>query len=383
MSVNKEDILILFNGPHLAYSPTTIQLYDELSKKYTVTIIAQNPDNYNGQKLNNRNVLYHRYYHVKSRYFYLLLFKLLVLFNKEAKYFKQNGLDYKDYFFRFAFIKKQLRRKAYRRIIAIDIKNLFYCSLLKLRVDFLSLELCEHEELLPLADTGIIDCVIIQSPERYHYLFKDHRFTTFYVQNSPNYREFKIGNNRKGLVYAGGAYNVLGFYNCLNYIKKYPDEKLTVQGAVLSEDKKRIHTEYASLLAEDRLVINNVYLDNDDVVEYISKFEIGFCFYNFDEPSIQRNYFNYVSAPSGKMFKYLAAGVPVVASNILGFRFVEEFQCGILIDGLAEDDIRKAISVIRGNYAFYVENAIRAARHYSFDKALLPYLDYIEQPLPA
>jgi glycosyltransferase involved in cell wall biosynthesis len=383
MSVNKENILVLFNGPHLAYSPTTIQLYDELSKKYNVTIIAQDPDNYNGQKLNDRNVLYHRYYHVKSRYFYLMLFKLLVLFNKDAKYFRQNGLDYKDYFFRFSFIKKELTRKAYRRIIAIDIKNLFYCSLLKVKADFLSLELCEHEELLPLVDTSLIGCVIIQSPERYQYLFKNRRFTTFYVQNSPNYKELIIDAGRKGLIYAGGAYNVLGFYHCLNYIKKYADEKLTVQGALLNEDKKKVQAEYAALLAEDRLVINSVYLDNDDVVDYISKFEIGFCFYNFDEPSIQRNYFNYVSAPSGKMFKYLAAGVPVVASDILGFRFVKEFQCGILIDSLAEDEIRKAVSAIRDNYDFYVENAVKAARHYSFDKALLPYLHYVEQSFPA
>src|SRR5438445_3247673 len=101
----KEKILILFHGEHIAYSPTVIQIYDALSGKYDVTITAEHPISFNNQKLENRNVLYHRHYHVKGRQLYLLLFQLVVLFNKEARYFKRNKISYKEYFFRFLFIK--------------------------------------------------------------------------------------------------------------------------------------------------------------------------------------------------------------------------------------------------------------------------------------
>src|SRR5580698_468100 len=172
----EENILILFHGEHIAYSPTVIQLYDMLAEKYNVTITAQYPLSFNDQKLENRNVVYHRFFHVKSRYFYMALFPLIALFNKEARYFRKNKINYKQYFFRFLFIKKQLRKTKYKRVISVDIMNLLFCSILKTPTDFLSLELCVDEQHLPLVDTHYMNCVIIQSKERYEYLFKDKKY---------------------------------------------------------------------------------------------------------------------------------------------------------------------------------------------------------------
>ena len=84
-----------------------------------------------------------------------------------------------------------------------------------------------------------------------------------------------------------------------------------------------------------------------------------------------------MSAPSGKMFKYMAAGVPVVCSNISGFQFVKEFNCGILIDSLDEDTIENAVLTIRENYDLYVENTIKAAKFFDFKKSIDPYLAFI------
>ena len=188
----------------------------------------------------------------------------------------------------------------------------------------------------------------------------------------------KPKQNRNGLVYGGSAYDELGFYHCLSFLNEYPKEKLTIQGAILKPDKDKVATEYQHLLDENRLVINQTYLENDKVVPFLSDYEIGFCFYNFKHPTIISNYFNFATAPSGKMFKYLAAGVPVVASDIIGFKFVKEFECGVLIEDLSPSTIRAAIETIRGNYDFYVANAIKAAKHYSFDTAISPYLKLIK-----
>lgn len=375
----RENILILFHGEHIAYAPTVIQLYDMLSAKYSVTIAAQYPVGFNDQKLENRNVVYHRFYQVKSRYFYLLLFPLIALFNKEARYFKKNKINYKQYFFRFLFIKRQLRKNKYKKVISVDNMNLLFCSILKVPTDFLSLELSCDERLLPLVDTTCLNCVIIQSKERYEYLFKDKKFKTYYVQNAPAFREIQIKSKRNGLIYAGTASNIMGFYHILDYIRAFKDEKLTVQGAIMKSDKEKVNQEYPDLLEEGRLNINSKYLENDEMVELISNYEIGFCFYNFDETYISENYFNYISAPSGKMFKYLAAGVPVVCSDIPGFKFVNEFQCGVLIEGLGGQEIRAAILKIRENYDLYVKNTLQAARFYDFDNAIAPYLDSIEK----
>lgn len=374
----KQNILILFAGPHLAFSPTTIQLYDSLSEKNNVTIVAQDANNYNGQELNDRHVLYHKYYSVKGRKFYHILFKIIQLFSKEARYLKKLKFNYRDYFFKFLFIKKTIKSKKYNRIICIDLVNLFFCSLMGQKVDFVSLELCQDEHLLPMIDKSLINCVIIQSVERFEYLFKDTICKVFYVQNAPNYIKLNLKENRKGLIYSGSATNEMGVYSCLDYLNKYQDETLVIQGAFYAADKLKVETNYAEVLKNKRLIIEKTYIDNNDVVKYISDYEIGFCFYNFDTPLIKANYFNYFTAPSGKMFKYLAAGVPVVCINILGFKFVEKFQCGILIDDLSEETIRKAILIIRKNYDFYVENTIEAAKYYSFDHSIAPYLKFID-----
>ncbi len=243
----------------------------------------------------------------------------------------------------------------------------------------MSLELCVDEVYLPLLDTQYVDAVIIQSIERYQYLFKDKKLKTFFVQNAPNYKEINIPQDRHGLVYGGSAYDELGFYHCLNYLNTYKDEVLTIQGAIMPKDIERVDKEYKNLIEENRLRINKKYLENDEVVTFLSNYEIGFCFYNFDVPVIRDNYFNYASAPSGKMFKYVAAGVPVVASNILGFKFVNEFQCGVLVDSLDTEEIRNAIMKVRSNYNFYVQNSIKAAKFYSFDTATVPYFALIAE----
>lgn len=378
MKNEREKILILFNGEHIAYSPTVIQLYDELQKKYDVTVTAEHPRSFNNQKLDNRNVLYHKYYHVKGRYFYWVLFQMLSIFNSEARFFKKNGLNYKQYFFKFLFVKNIINNHHYKTIISVDILNIVFCSILKVKTDFLSLELCADEQHLPSVDLKYINCVLIQSIERYQYLFNDKKIKTFFVQNAPIYK-YVTKEIRDGLIYGGSAYDELGFYHCLDYVNTYKNEKLTVQGAIMPKDIARVESEYKNLLDEKRLILNRKYLENNEVVESLSNYEIGFCFYNFNVPVIRDNYFNYASAPSGKMFKYIAAGVPVVASNIIGFKFVTEFQCGILIDDLSPEEIHKAISKIREDYSFYVENANRAAKFYSFDKAVEPYLELIAE----
>ena len=371
--LDKKSILLLFDGPNLAYSSTVIQLYDQLCTEYDVTILAYPPDD-EIHRLSSRKV---KYYPPPGNFLLSRVkFKILTFLNKNAKEFKKNNLGHKEYFTEFLFIKKLIHQNNYFKIIAVDIKNLFFCSLLKTSTDFVSLELCQNEHLIKSINPAYINSVIIQSTLRKEYLFKNLPVKVFYVQNAPVYNDICIKHERRGLIYSGTAWDPFGFYHCLNYVQKYCDETLTVQGVVLKHDREKIEANYSGLLKEKRLLIHNEYFTNEEVSDFISNFEIGFCFYNFEISWI--NSYNYITAPSGKLFKYLAAGVPVVGSNILGFSFVNEFNCGVLINELNEAEIRAAILKIRENYSFYVSNAIAAAKHFSFDKAIKPYLEYIK-----
>ncbi len=376
---SKKKVLILFNGPHLAYSPTTLQLYDALAQAYAVTIIAQNPVDYNSQKSRIANVIYHQYYGVKSRKFYKLLFMLFSFFPGEVRLSKKQGLDFRDYFFKYRFIKKHLQTESYFRIISNDNLQLFFCSLLRLHSDFLSLELTVQEQLLPLIDKSLINCVLIQSQERYEYLFKTEKLKVFFVQNAPIYRPITIPTNRSRIVYAGAANDEFGFYQCLDFLAAYPSEQMTHQGAILKTDQNIVQFKYNQLLSNGQLISNSTYLSDEDMAAYLQTFAIGFCFYNFDNPVVQSRYFNYATAPSGKMFKYMAAGLPVVCNNIIGFQFVKEYNCGVLVDDLQPATIKKAVDKIRANYDTYCHNTLEVARFYSFDKRIEPYLKFIAE----
>jgi hypothetical protein len=327
----KNKILILFDGWHLAYSPTINQLYDLLSSSHDVTIVAETSPKFTDQQLPGKNVIYFECIKRRPSFIYKIYYALLAMRKKkkkkEAGIFRRHKFKFCEYYDRFRLVKKLLQTNQYERVLAVDFKNLFICSLLNVKVDFISMEIGIAEYLVPEINTSLINCVIIQSKERFEYLFTDKKLKTFYIQNSPVYKERVSHTRGTGLLYGGTAWNPFGIYHCLNYLRRFKEETLTIQGAVPKGDRKKMNKEYAELLSEKRLVINDSYIENDNLVDYFSNFDIGFCFYNFEVKWI--NHFNYRSAPSGKLFKYLAAGVPVVCSDISGFQFVKEFNCGI------------------------------------------------------
>ena len=378
--LSKEKIIILFSGTHLAYSPTVTQLYDLLSENADVTIFAEIAPGFIPQKLTDRKVIYYESKILpKASFSKKISYFFLRRFNKSAKRLESFGFKLKHDYYAFHRTEKIIRKGKYDRVIAVDVQNLFYCTVMCIHADFISLELGIGEDLLPLINRKLIDCVISQSKERLNYLFKNidgHKI--FIIPNSPVFKkQLLYEGEKKGLLYGGTAWDPFGFYHCLEYLRKYKDTPLTVQGALPGEEREKISTEYNELISEGLLHLNDNYLSNDEVVNYFSQFEIGICFYNFDIEWIR--HFNYQSAPSGKMFKYLAAGVPVLAIKIIGFKFIEEMNCGVLIDDLKPESIRVGIEKIRSRYDYYRANTQIAAARYSFDKAVKPYIDYVKE----
>lgn len=368
-------VVILFNGTHLSYSPTVIGLYDLLSKYFDVTILAESPELFDSKVLTNRNVVYRSRLTDKNLWrFYRLLFYIRSFFDKRTANILKTGF-LTDIIYEFEFIKAYIDRTNPDFIIAVDFRNLLYSQFLGKKVEFLSLEIASNDLFYKNCSFNNINSVTIQTEERYKHLFGDKDFKTFYIQNAPAFTEFVNDSNRKNLVYCGTAWDQFGFYHCLEFLRKFPEYTLNVKGALLKEDSLRLKNDYQDLISNNRLIIDNEYLDDAEIVNYLQQFRIGFCFYNFELKEIDT--FNYHSAPSGKMFKYLAAGVPVVGQNILGLKPIKEFDCGALVEDLKPESIKKAIDKIEDNFEYYSENCIKAARHYSFDKTTKPFIEYL------
>ena len=368
-------VLILFNGANLSYSPTVIGLYDRLAERFDVSVVAQSPKTFDNQPLTGRKVIYKRELpgkfalKVKSA-----VYSLAALFDRDIARLKKMGMK-AHVVFDFKQIRAHIESIQPDHIIAVDFNNLLYMQVLEKRTELLSLEILPGDEFYKNCDFENIDSVIIQTPERYEHLFGSREFKTFFVQNAPVYKPFPAPAERRGLIYSGTAWNPFGFFHCLEFLRRYPEHTLTVKGALLGDAKARVANEYRDLLEDGRLIIDSEYLDDAEVVAYLTRFRAGFCFYNFELPEI--NNFNYLTAPSGKMFKYFAAGVPVIGQQIPGLKPVEEFDCGVLINDLQPASIQKAVERVEENFEYYSENCLKAAAHYSFDKTIEPFVDYL------
>jgi len=366
---DKEKILILYPGSHLAYSPSILNLYDCLLPYFEVTIVSLPPAIWSDQKVSDRNVSYIQYKKVSNVHF-----KLVYFFKKifDSKW----QLSYNDYVF-IRYLNKTVSSE-YTHVIAVDTSSLLATQLSTFKnqkVHFLSLEIYDKDQFLPCIDFSRIESILIQSKVRLEYYVKDRHQKYFIVPNAPIYKKLEKAENKlEDILYCGTVTDYFGFYSILNFLKTYQDYKLTVKGAVNKENRDKIALEYGDLLKENRLTIDSSYASEEDILDYIKNYKIGVCFYDIRYENI--NKFNYYTAPSGKLFKYLAAGIPVIVNNLIGLTEVlDRFQVGAVVNDLEPESIYKAILSINNNYEEWSANCMVAAQHYDFKKAIDVFIE--------
>jgi hypothetical protein len=356
----------------LAYSPTTLGIYDSLKKHGVVVAILTVTQNAAYARDLGRNVVI-----VDQESMPLgRLHNLADRIKRRAARFAGTKAAWRGDYSQFLMFDKALRRFAPDEIIAVDLRALAIVqhSLPQVPVNLVSLEIPEPSEHKEQVVEQRISRLIIQSQARLERLFNGAKPKTFFVQNAPTFRPFALEtSNRMGLVFCGTAVEGFGIFSCLKFLSVNPEYHLTVKGAVPPHIQQYLNVIFPELLSEERLKIDTNYLEMDALVEFLKAFRIGFCFYDTRFDFFDR--FNYYTAPSGKMFTYLASGVPVICNNLPGLRVVEEFGAGVLIEDLDAGSILSAIKKIEANYDYYAQNCLKAAAHFSFEESLQPFID--------
>ncbi|MEO7265991.1 MAG: hypothetical protein ABIW38_13830 [Ferruginibacter sp.] len=375
--MSRKKILILFPQQHIAYSPTTLGIYDALAVHADVTIYCPFPGEFQASDKENRKFIFFKL--DTSRIKKLTALPSFIIHKLKTRLNKNNALGHLGIynFSRFIAFKKAINKiniAAFDEVIAVDVLMLLavqdHCTL----ASFVSLELNEEEKAtLQCVPAAFIKTVVIQNQQRYAYLFGERKHNVYFVQNAPElFKQQPKEKKENALVFNGTATAWFGLYHSLNFIKKYPLFSLTFKGVVQSSEKNIIHSAYKEIIHAGKIVFNNEYTSNSEMLEFLNQFEIGFCFYDLNYPKM--NTFNYRTAPSGKMFAYFAAGVPVIGNNIDGLKPVEEFEAGVLINDFTPETILQAVNKIKTNYAYYENNCYKAAAYFSFDKAIEPFV---------
>ena len=114
-----------------------------------------------------------------------------------------------------------------------------------------------------------------------------------------------------------------------------------------------------------------------DLNNFLANYYIGFVFYDSCRFEYINTY-NYETAPSGKLFQYFNAGVPVVTSNVKGLNAVKQYGAGIMIDNLNSKSIKEAVDKISANYVPFAEAAKKASAHFDFSGAAEVFIDFLK-----
>lgn len=363
----KKRVLVIFPYTNLGFSPTTLNLYDALAEECDVTILSIDTSSLAEHRLlEKRNVLYVKYPPLLRRVCESLKFRALRI---------GINIPFPDWGTAFVLLAAARQQKC-DEVIGVDFLAVWVAQKAFGYAHLVSLELYDNDSFYRRVDHARIRSVISQTASRYDRLYPQGGPPYFLVQNAPVYRPIaRRAASPADLVFCGSAMPGFGPFRCLDFVANYPEFRLIFKGVVPRDVRKEIQERYGSLLASGHAVIDEKYLEPRELQEFLSRFLVGLCCYDLTLPQI--NTFNYLTAPSGKLFAYYAAGLPVIGSDIPGLSSVREFEAGVLLSAFTPEGIREAITIISRDHARFRANSLRAAEHFSFDKAVAPFREFL------
>lgn len=114
-------------------------------------------------------------------------------------------------------------------------------------------------------------------------------------------------------------------------------------------------------------------ISQEQYTEFISAYDIALLWYS---DKSDENVYN-IGLASGKYFKHLSIGQPVISNRVPGLaEEIEKYEVGIIIDDIKE--LKAAVQKIRENYQFYTRNIGRVYdRKYDYGRVSQTFFDYI------
>ncbi|MFT3675477.1 MAG: hypothetical protein QM781_06225 [Chitinophagaceae bacterium] len=374
----KKKVLILTLNDYILYQPSILNLYDALDPHFEVEVISFLPHGAKAKET-SRTVTYLQTKPLAAQWYEKKDF-ILSRFTPFIRKIKPEYTYYYSYYNYYlpSVLRQHLkkRRTAADIVIAVDLQVLHLAQQLFGSVHFLSLEIDNNTNpFYRRIDFNKIKSVFIQSKQRYEYMFPGQNLNVFYIQNAPSYNGQRYPvTGRKDFIWAGAIDKRLAIIETLNFFRAYPQHHMVLKGSANPKMLAHIETEYKDLINKSIVEFNRTYLESGSFISFLAQFRIGFCFYEWD---LIRASFNYLTAPSGKLFMNFAAGVPAIACNIPGFKLIEEFGAGVLVDNYEPATIEAAVQKIEADFEKYSEGCYRAAEYFSFDRNVAPYINFL------
>lgn len=118
---------------------------------------------------------------------------------------------------------------------------------------------------------------------------------------------------------------------------------------------------------ENRLYLQEERMTWEDAWQSAVGFDIGMAIYTNQAPQFQK-----MGISSNRLCMFIAMGVPVICSRQKSFEFVEEYNCGVMVDSYSE--FLGAIQHIRMNLKSMQSNCFKALQGYVMPPERYPSL---------
>src|SRR6202000_1430194 len=219
----EKEFLIIFTDVHLAYSPSTLNLFHASQRHHSVELIAAKPAAY----FSENQVIHKDIKYIDFGFKGNILKSIKSLFLKIAdQLIKPSKKTLHERNLHNSKTKTIVSciKKTKREIIVVDFLALWCVQQASKKAHFLSLEINENDPYRQSVQLSTIISVIIQSQERFDHLFPNEKPLRFLVQNAPVNLDFAPPYEQRkstDLIYCGSAVPGFGIITCLDFIKDF------------------------------------------------------------------------------------------------------------------------------------------------------------------
>jgi len=194
------------------------------------------------------------------------------------------------------------------------------------------------------------------------YVIKNFPFYSESMEANELREKFQIDPSKKILLYQGVLLEGRGIMPMLALAKMRDDIAICLIG----EGKLRKEIED---YIKDNSLQSKVYMTGN--IEY-SQLHRWTCSADIGFALIEPISFSYELALPNKLFEYLQAGLPVIATDLSAMKdVIDNYHCGIAVNkDISLDEVSDALNEIMNNYEYYHSNALNAAKKLCFDNQI-------------
>jgi len=183
-------------------------------------------------------------------------------------------------------------------------------------------------------------------------------------------RRLNIGNEKKIILHSGGLGVWFRCKELANSTIAWNEDWLLVFHTSHNVSSDSYFNELISKDYSGRVSYSTKPVTTYELDSLISSAFIGIALYSIEHLDYRAEL---MGLAAGKIGNYLKCGLPVIATNLESLVYIENYQCGILVNN--ESEISLAIEKICLEYDMYSKNAIRCFQELWFPERYLIEID--------